>query len=832
MASPKGRPRGVVSSAADDPVELVLSMLPDAKRSGEGWAAKCPTHDDKNPSLSVSRGDEGRALVKCHAGCSTKEVCDALGIRVADLFPKSNGSAPPPKRLDTPKPKRDFEALALEYQRATDPDELEVFADSLGLDPDALRRLGVGWDGSAWCFPMKGVDGTVVGIRRRFPDGTKSSVKGGREGLFIPSELSTTATLFVCEGPTDCAALLGLGLDAIGRPSCTGGVAMTLEFCKGRNVVIMADDDTNKTGRKGADTLASELVSVCESVRIIEPPDGINDARSWVRVGCEAPDVQALADKAEPLTQANTAPVGNDWGEPIPFGVHDVPTFPIEAIPTQLEELRAFCEAAAESIQVSVDAVVMLVLAVGGAALAKRIEIEPKPGWREPVNLFVVVAMPSGERKSSLFRLVTQPLDDFEREENERLAPLIERNRNELALLDAELKQARSDAVKKRKPDEQLEARNISGELAEKIRMLEVVRPLQLVADDATPEAVSRLLDEQGGRLALLSAEGDVFDLMAGRYSDGVSRLGVFLKGHAGDAIRVNRIGRPNESVEDPALTCGLAVQPSVLSGLLEKPQLRGRGLLARFLYYLPASLVGFRKMEPDPIPGATLTAYDRLIRDALELQPSTDADGNPCPHIVTLSDEARAGLLQLREHVERALRDTGELSDLRDWGSKLSGAVCRIAGVFHGLMHARGGNPASVPVSAETMLGAITIGEYLVEHAKAAFQLMGSDPAIALAKRILRWLTDERLAEFTKRDAHRANRTPRADELDGPLGMLVERGYIREQFSERTGRGRPQSPTYEVNPAWLGQNGHNGQKSSESGIVSKLSILSKGGDF
>src|SRR5664280_164192 len=81
----------------------------------------------------------------------------------------------------------------------------------------------------------------------------------------------------------------------------------------------------------------------------------------------------------------------------------------------------------------------------------------------------------------------------------------------------------------------------------------------RLVADDVTPEAAASLLAEQGGRLAVLSAEGGIFATMAGRYSGGVPALEVFLKGHAGDLLRVDRKARPAEHVAAPALTLGLA---------------------------------------------------------------------------------------------------------------------------------------------------------------------------------------------------------------------------------------------------------------------------------
>ena len=68
------------------PVAILVDRL-HAKRSGKSWIAKCPAHDDQKPSLSINEGADGRALVKCHAGCSTDDVLDALGLALSDLFP-------------------------------------------------------------------------------------------------------------------------------------------------------------------------------------------------------------------------------------------------------------------------------------------------------------------------------------------------------------------------------------------------------------------------------------------------------------------------------------------------------------------------------------------------------------------------------------------------------------------------------------------------------------------------------------------------------------------------------------------------------------------------
>lgn len=66
-------------------IDEVLSRLHKVRRSGAGWAALCPGHDDHNRSLSITKGDRS-VLLHCHAGCSTGDICAALGIQVRDLF--------------------------------------------------------------------------------------------------------------------------------------------------------------------------------------------------------------------------------------------------------------------------------------------------------------------------------------------------------------------------------------------------------------------------------------------------------------------------------------------------------------------------------------------------------------------------------------------------------------------------------------------------------------------------------------------------------------------------------------------------------------------------
>mgnify|MGYP003628276526 CR=1 FL=1 len=172
---------------------------------------------------------------------------------------------------------------------------------SLGLPASALVSLRVGWsaDDKATTWPMMDHDGNVVGIRLRcMKTGRKWSVKGGTSGVFLPVGLpKETKRLFIAEGPTDTAAMLSIGFNCIGRPSCNGAVRTTaklVEQMRPNECVIVADNDSHRAGERGAKSLATALIVVCPRVRIIFPPTGLNDARDWVASGATANDVLSL----------------------------------------------------------------------------------------------------------------------------------------------------------------------------------------------------------------------------------------------------------------------------------------------------------------------------------------------------------------------------------------------------------------------------------------------------------------------------------------------------------------------------------------------------------
>jgi replicative DNA helicase len=241
--------------------------------------------------------------------------------------------------------------------------------------------------------------------------------------------------------------------------------------------------------------------------------------------------------------------------------------------------------------------------------------------------------------------------------------------------------------------------------------------------------------------------------------------------------IRIDRKGRPPEYVPRPALTLGLMIQPEVLRTIAAQRVFRGRGLIARFLYALPPSRVGYRRIGSAPLPETIRAGYDAHIRALATGLAEWLSD----PAVLVLTPEAHDAMQVIEAETEPALRDDGELASLKDWGSKFVGAVARIAGIIHLAELGAVAGPTT-PISADTVWKAADIGTYFRFAAIAAFQAMATDPGITDAIYLLGRIRTLDGDVISERDMHRAcqSRFPRKGALIAAIDRLVEHGYGR----------------------------------------------------
>ncbi|OLO35917.1 hypothetical protein BTR23_16365 [Alkalihalophilus pseudofirmus] len=300
----------------------------------------------------------------------------------------------------------------------------------------------------------------------------------------------------------------------------------------------------------------------------------------------------------------------DEWETPVPFDEYNLPQFPNNILPNWIE---SYVNAVAETTQTPKDAPACLALTILATTLAKKIMVRAYGDWVEPVNLYVTTVLPSANRKSAVMELIKFPILEQEQSEYERFSAKISEQK------------AKKSGLKKRK--EKLEQDYAkSGEEAiiieittieEQIREIDKCSTPRFIVDDITQERLIGVMQENNERLAILSAEGGIYEIIGGRYSNGKANLEIFLKGHSGDYCAVDRMER-TEVLNSPALTMGLFVQPDVIQSF--PSSFKGKGLLGRHLYSIPQSLVGHRKTRPKPIDKSTKEIYGTNIKKLLQL--------------------------------------------------------------------------------------------------------------------------------------------------------------------------------------------------------------------
>lgn len=483
------------------------------------------------------------------------------------------------------------------------------------------------------------------------------------------------------------------------------------------------------------------------------------------------------------------APQEVQWDEPIPFDECRLPPFPVDALPPPISR---YVTALAESTQTPVDMAASSSIPILSVCLQGKYKIQPKADWSEPLNTYLLNIMEPSERKSAVANAMVRPLNRYETEINVRNAGQIEASRMHRRILEKRQK-ALEDQAAKGKAD-QADLDRIAAELAE----YREKSPLRLYVDDITTEKLTSVLADNGGKASILSTEGGIFDTLSGIYTKNVN-IDVMLKGYSGDSIRVDRIGRNSESIMNPALTVLLMVQPNVLSGMMQNGTFRGRGLTARFLYCMPQSSVGTRRYRSEQVPEEVYHDYESLLRNLLE------DEYPPEPEVISLSYEADEKIAAFADELEPKLRK--EYADIADWAGKLTGNILRIAGLLcrasvyrsHDFLD----DPEPLVVDGQTMDNVIRIGRYFIEHAKAAFSLMGADTAVKQSKYVLSAIQTAKLTEFSRRDIMRLCRSFRkTEELQPILDHLADYGYIAvKDAAGYTGKGRPPAQAYLVNP-------------------------------
>ena len=503
--------------------------------------------------------------------------------------------------------------------------------------------------------------------------------------------------------------------------------------------------------------------------------------------GCTA----SYGDRASREGEEQVKPSPEEWSAPIPFNDFSLlPSFPVQAIPGTCGEMVA---ALVDSCQVDAGLPGSMVLAVLSTAIGARVRIV-LDSHTEQGNGYFLSVLDSGNRKSEIKAQLAAPLNIFQKARQDAMAPVIREAENKQRILQKRLDKLEKQAAAADDPVEREILRSDCSDLLKEIEENPIPAKPTYLVDDITLERLGGIMCDNEERGAVLSAEGGIFKLIGGLYSKGHSNIDLILKAYTGDTWSSDRISRGSQSMMHPALTLGLAVQPDVLEEIGRNPEFRGRGLSARFLYAWCQSKAGYRTLQASPTSAILTDAYHRLITSLMGIEGR---------HELRLTPDAQAIWNGFYADVELLLRPGADLQHLVDWGSKLPGAVARIAGLLH--FAENGPDGIGKMVSFDSVKNACAIGGYFTEHAKAAFGIMKEDVHLAVARKILSYLKRCKPERFKGRDLFDHTNCASMDEITPGITALIERGYLREVHRAAiTGRGRPEAIAYEANPEFF----------------------------
>ena len=494
-----------------------------------------------------------------------------------------------------------------------------------------------------------------------------------------------------------------------------------------------------------------------------------------------------------------------EWEEPTPLSLRQVEMFPAETLP---DWLRAWAVADSIAKETGIELQALLALGAVSAALTGKIEVQIKPDWTEPANLYIAPILPSGERKSPVFNAAVAPIRQWEQGRVAHRKTGIAEAETQRRIIEARRKKAESEAVtlkdQQKRDEAEDEARHYAAELAK----FEMPPNGKLLVDDVTPEAFIHRLHLYGGRVAILSDEAGLFSTFAGRYNDGRTNFDAFCKAYDGSPIRNERAGRKEESydIPRPLATVVLTPQPFILRQTDQTPALLDQGVLARFLFALPHPKAGYRTNRTPSTPQSVQNAYAENLTRLLQFSGTDRDDGANGPVTLRLAEPAGALFQDWRDEIETMLRPGGVLEDAKEWGNKLAGKTARIAGLLHMAQWAADPQNFQTEITAETIAAAIAIGRCAVSHALAAFALIGADETLNKARKILEWIEAGHINAFSRRDLQMAKPTVfrEARDCDKPLQRLVAEDYLRVERPISDKPGRPAGPRYAVNPKVL----------------------------
>ena len=756
------------------PVEKLLAKLPDAKKSGTDWSARCPAHEDRRASLSIAEGDNDGAVLYCHAGCEPAAVVAAVGLTLADLMPDG-----PATVSTSTKPRQ---TLGKPGNRRQDNGQPQGKAYPTARDAVAALEQQHGRRSNLWTY--HDAEGEPVGVIVRWdrPDGKDIRpvarhgdqwIIGGMPALrplYGLPDLAGANRVYVTEGEKASDAARSIGLTATTSPhgSKSPGKADWSPLA-GKEVILLPDNDS--AGQDYAEAVTSILAKLTPhaAVKVVDLPDlpERGDMADWVKAQPDTDavelrqQVEALADQAEVIQPDRPA-----------ARIERFQPFPTDALP---EPIRGFVEGGAKSIGCDPSYLALPMLTALGAAIGNTRRILLKHGWSAPAIIWTAIVGESGTAKSPAFNVVMRPIRERQRTALEPHAEVMRQHEADLAYHDKALsawkRDKKTDEPPPTKPNEPQAERFVVSDTT-----IEALAPLLL----ANPRGLLMARDELAGWIGS-------FDRYSG--GKGSADAAQWLSMYDGESIIIDRKTGNARTIYVPMASvsvCG-GIQPAILHRALGTEH-RESGLLARILLTCPPRQPK-RWTEADIDPKAE-AEIARLVDRLYELQPTLGDDDELRPVVVGLTPDAKAvWKAYFNAHGQEQVDLAGELSAA--W-SKLEEQPSRLALVIHFARWAADDPDLQSPdaIDAQSIAAAVKLAQWFKNEARRVYAMLSESDAHRDQRRLIEWI-ERKGGSVTVRDVQQGNRQYRtACDAEAALAELAKAGCGCWQEAPTTPKG------------------------------------------
>jgi phage/plasmid primase-like uncharacterized protein len=645
------------------------------------------------------------------------------------------------------------------------------------------------------------------------PNGSKLFLAGGQKKGCFAMLGKSFQTICICEGwATGCSIFEATG-NSVAVAFDAGNLLPAAQALRKKypesTIIICADDDYKTDGNPGA-TAARATAQAVDGLLAIpffdknrpkESTDfndlhqkyGLDAVKRTISDYIKLPMVEygKDGDNATDAILEGHLQQTNEWPPLLLPGTIKLPELEADILPGWAGDM---VKALAAEFQVKESAVILPALAIIATAVQRRFEVAPRGhvSYTEPLCIWALVLLRSGSNKTQILNKICKPLKDWEKLMRDRMCKVIIENESIRRVAKKRIEKLESAAGKTDDPDERRKLRDeISYELE---NTPEEIRLPRLITGDVTPEQLQTMLEEQDERMAVISDEAGIFQILGGQYSGGTAMLDVYLQSYSSSPVLVDRRSRQVQ-LSGPTLTFCLMIQPGMLQDTANDKRFHNSGLLARFIFISPKDMIGHRdKRKQNPVPDTIRQAWHNGLHDLL-----TDAEkSKQQPKILPFTPEAQERWLDFAQEIEDQLVVNGKLYDLTEWCAKLAGTCARIAGLIQLVKTGR----SSEHVEIDAVNRAIALCEKLIVHAKAAFRLLGADEVEADAVYIMRWIQSHNLTQFDRSTAHKSmeGRFRTVDRLKAAANRLYDWNVLSLELKRQNNGARP-TPFYKVNP-------------------------------